>query len=373
MQEQIKRQPNFEILRNLLMFLIVVWHFYGKGMKDGGHTLDLSFVGIFNYVISQYIIVLCSVAVDVFVLITGYFMVFKGFKSKRWIKVWVETFFYSFGLTFFFHLVDPGSVSIGEVLKSLLPMRFSPYWFVTQYLGLLLVAPFLGKAARSMSKRTYQILLLAYLIVGTDLVGGYPFGDVLGFGIGYSLVWFSGLFFIGGYIRIYGKELRQVRYLRIYLLGAFAIFAWFVLVMIVKSLMSGENRVTWFDLHYNSFPILIAVPLFLWFKNHPFKDTAINRFLVRIAPYSFAVYLIHSNAAVNNFLFGKVFNFSNSYLDVLLLPKMIISCVIIYIVCILIEACRDRVFKLCGVYKMEDFVSNKVDGFIKNALKQLPC
>ena len=73
--KDIKRMPNFEILRSVAMLFIVVWHFCVHGITENSniHQFDLSLpVGIFNAITTYVICSITGISVNLFVLITGY-------------------------------------------------------------------------------------------------------------------------------------------------------------------------------------------------------------------------------------------------------------------------------------------------------------
>lgn len=75
-----KRIPNFEIMRVLAMWLIVIWHFFYHGVCNRQNGNDLLFYGnnicdIVYYIISQAIFILSSISVNLYVLISGYFLI----------------------------------------------------------------------------------------------------------------------------------------------------------------------------------------------------------------------------------------------------------------------------------------------------------
>ena len=96
------RQANFEILRVVAMFMIVFWHFIQNVMMRTDAMEESSIVSVVNYIILQYGMILCSVGVNLYVMVTGYFLVDKSFKSNRIFRVWIQTTFYSFFIALLF-------------------------------------------------------------------------------------------------------------------------------------------------------------------------------------------------------------------------------------------------------------------------------
>ena len=208
------RVANFEILRSLAMLMIVFWHFIQNIMINHGPIYHPASSDFINYAFLQYGMILCSVGVNLYVMITGYFMVGKSFKSNRIIRVWAQTLFYSTGIALLFYILQPDKYTIKDVFMGLIPIRTGSYWFVTDYLGLLLIAPFLSKAANALTNTQYIKLLMVIFIIGTNFIAGYPLGDSMGGNLGYSLIWFMALFMIGAYFRLYGDIIPKHNFLK---------------------------------------------------------------------------------------------------------------------------------------------------------------
>ena len=88
-----KRQVNFELLRILCMYMIVIGHclFHGRVTAKLGY-------GTVNYFLSYLIQSFSVVHVNCFVMIGGYFAIDRSFKSERAIKLWKQVAFYSFNI-----------------------------------------------------------------------------------------------------------------------------------------------------------------------------------------------------------------------------------------------------------------------------------
>ena len=357
------RQANFEILRVVAMLMIVFWHFIQNVMMRTGAMEESSIVCIFNYIILQYGMILCCVGVNLYVMITGYFLVDKSFKSNRFFRVWIQTAFYSIIIALIFYITQPKSVSIKDILVGFIPIRSSAYWFVTDYLGLILIAPFLGKAAKALSYRHYIRLLAVIILVGTNFIGGYPFGDSMGGNMGYSLIWFVCLFMIGAFIRLHGNKIPSYNYLKLYIITGGFVFIYFVIRQFIKTGFSFEGF-KYEDLHYNSFPAILAFLLFTWFKCKNIQNNNFTSFLVKIAPYTFGVYLIHNNRFVSNHLWNAIpNNIHNSYYTIF---AAIAICVTIFIICIIIDYVRDKLFRISGTHNFILLLSNQFDNKLKN-------
>ena len=122
-----KRERNFEVLRTVAMFFIVVYHCLTHGV-GGEYSFNTSSpVSLINYSFSDLLLVFSSIAVNLYVMISGYFLVDLDFKLSRIIRTWTCTVFYSCLITLLFvvlHVIPFDFVIIG---KSFFPLRLM-FW-----------------------------------------------------------------------------------------------------------------------------------------------------------------------------------------------------------------------------------------------------
>lgn len=104
----------------------------------------------------KYIICFLLPAVNCFVLISGYFLCTAEFKLKKLVSLWIQTIFYTVGiylLMCLFH--DQTAFSFTQFIKRCLAITMKHYWYVTAYVLLYIVFPFLNCAIRAMNKKTH--------------------------------------------------------------------------------------------------------------------------------------------------------------------------------------------------------------------------
>lgn len=91
-----KRIPNFEVIRVLAMYFIVIWHFIRHGLLyETSPTYSFSISGFLDYSLMQIIMIITVMAVNLYVLITGYFMILSKPKWKKIPHLWFQVFVYS--------------------------------------------------------------------------------------------------------------------------------------------------------------------------------------------------------------------------------------------------------------------------------------
>ena len=83
-----QRQSNIELLRVISMFMVLLGHYYVLSYFDSGNTISFNLLGM------QFLGAWSKVAVDIFVIITGYFLVNQIFRWNKVLKLLSCTYFW---------------------------------------------------------------------------------------------------------------------------------------------------------------------------------------------------------------------------------------------------------------------------------------
>ena len=185
------RQSNIELLRIVLILMIIVLHYNNGAM--GGALANIH-NGTFSYYFVHFTESLSSVAVNVFILITGYFSYNKNkiFISKI-ARLVLLMIFWGLSLSLFTMLVlNPALFTVHNCLK-MVKIAISQ-WFVIIYSILYLLIPYINTVIRVISKKNYQKLLI--IAIFPTFYTSTTSNDA-----GYGIVNFVSLYLIGAYIR----------------------------------------------------------------------------------------------------------------------------------------------------------------------------
>lgn len=217
----------------------------------------------------------CIGSVNAFVLISGWFGIRGSFG-----KIGDLMF------TLFFCTIP---LLIAALMSNLLPLSAlasiggayeyvlggNGYWFVADYIGLLIISPILNKGIEAIGQKQFAKLLIA----GYVLIALYDFTlrtSVLGVKGGYSVLWFAYLYMFARYMRIYG-------------IGIINRFRWPILIVAVAT----QSLLFFFGLiglrYTNPLIVLEAVCLLSIFKDWNFHSKAINH----AAKGALMAYLLH--------------------------------------------------------------------------------
>ena len=158
-----QRQSNIELLRIVAMLMIIAHHV----AVHSGFAFPSGSIS-FNRLWIQFIQMGGKIGVNIFVLISGYFLVrADGVKTNKVIKLWLQIFTYSIITFFVIVFVSPQSFSIRALIENALPITYYKWWFVSAYFVLYLLSPYINKLLNSLDKKSYQrlLVLLFFLLV----------------------------------------------------------------------------------------------------------------------------------------------------------------------------------------------------------------
>jgi len=116
------RQANFELLRIIAMVMVIILHYLVKGNVAVSMAEDGSAVNLFAWFLES----ACIVAVNVYVLISGYFLVKAEWKLSRLVKLMLQILCYSIGVPVICLLLGVGNVeqwSIYDWATVLFPLQ----------------------------------------------------------------------------------------------------------------------------------------------------------------------------------------------------------------------------------------------------------
>ena len=285
------REHGIDLLKIIAMFLIVVHHIVfwsGWGMVSGR-------IGVKGFVFST-VDGFCCMAVNCFVLCSGWIMSRKEFKPLRLVKLWLIVEFYSI-LALVVACIHPSiNVTTRDLIFNVLPIAMNRYWFFTQYAGLFFLMPILNLAI----ERLYRRALCFLLIVGLVLFSFHPFffkNDMYHVYRGYGLIWFAFLYFLGGVAANYGILKRVPQWVAMLgvVLGGWGGVISFKLAVPINSWLGMRTDPSLYDAYNSPFLLLGSVSMLLLFSRVRKLPSIAQQFVSLASPSVFSVYIIHSN------------------------------------------------------------------------------
>lgn len=299
--QQKKRMANMEGLRLVAMMMVVSLHYLGKGELLGELTGSLLPKEYAAWLLESFSIA----AVNVYVLISGYFLVETKFRIKRLITLVLQILFYSCLIPVILVLTGrlaPGEITLYSIWQYIFPINMKQYWFMSAYVLMFLFTPLLNAAVHAVKKEQLQTVILLLLLVESLPKTVIPARLALD-SEGYDALWFIVVYLTAAYIRLYGISFLEKgnRALICYMGTCLGIFG---LTMLIRGMYLVTGKFEDFmksPYGYNHlFAMGAAVALFYVFKNREFGTgkAGISAFVCRIAPYSLGVYLLHEHINV---------------------------------------------------------------------------
>lgn len=295
------RQANMELLRIIAMMMVVILHYLIKGEAAVSLADDFCALNILLWFVKA----MCIVATNVYVLISGYFLLEAEWKISRLVNLWLQIMFYSLGVPAVCYALNIGEVRQWgryDWINVIFPLQMEHYWFMTAYVVLYILVPVLSAGVKHMEKRQHQLVIAGGIFIFSIPKSILPV-SIPTDSYGYDFGWFICLFLIASYIRIYG-----IRFLEV---SKRAVVSYFVLtagVWIAAVIYGGLSRrgmsfsyAMDMTYCYNYIVVLLAsVALFYTFLKCKIPQGRSSKIICKIASYTLGVYLLHENLAVRN-------------------------------------------------------------------------
>lgn len=364
------RSSNFELMRIISMFFIVIWH----TIFHGGFFYG---VGGFSHVLLLFIVTIIVVHVNSFIIVSGYFQYDKKFKLKKFLNLFLLQWLYKVMIVIILYTTRLQHLSTMDLVKELLPFGTENYWFINCYLTLYILSPFLNKLIEALNQKEFRKLLIISFILFSIIP--YITNDITISNTGFTIVNFVYLYLIGAYFHkypirenIHFKNYSINKRRTILLIGAITlglltfllnIFAIFISGYDSKTLQTISSYILGDITHYSS-PIVImqSICYFLFFETLNIRNSIINK----ISLSTIAIYLIHDNYNIRKLIYNKPYIKEEYLHGIRLVVYIIILSLIIFICCLLIEKIRKLIAKTIEKNKQIKKLKLKFYKFIEN-------
>lgn len=343
-----KRMANIELLRILAMMMVVMLHYLSKGRVLPQIEGTLTVNGWAAWILET----LSIAAVDVYVLISGFFLVESGFRCKRLAQLLCQVLFYSILVPVVLMgtgILNMSDITVYKLLQYIFPTQMEHYWFATAYVLMYLFSPLLNTAVKSMKKNQLKftiILLLLFLSVNKSLLPVHLEMDKLG----YDGVWFICVYLVAAYMRLYGIPFldRAGRGVLCYLASCGLILGIALLVRFVYRSTGILENFLIATYHYNHIlNLAAAVSLFYAFYHWSLPEGKLSEMIVRAASCTFGVYLLHEQLDMR-YLWPEWMGADVGENVIIFVIRALFSVIVVFLVGALVDALRAWLFGLAG-------------------------
>lgn len=346
-----ERDSNLELLRIVAMLLIIAHHY----VVNSGVTANYDYSNITpNMVFLQLWGMWGKTAINVFILISGYFMCVSKLTVKRFSKIYLEAKFYKIVIYLILLVAGYETTGVKKVFKLLFGFIINVNNdFTSSFLMFYLFIPFYNVLIHNINKKQHQVLI-GLLIFYFTIAATFLFAD----GVFLEPVWYMVLYFVAAYIRLYTEKwMKNIKICGCVLLFTVLLAYISVLAVDFVGFKLGFGEVYYMVENSHHFlAFIIGVFLFLLFINLKIKN---NRIINKFAATTFGVLCIHaSSGAMRTFLWKNLLDVSGHYdLSTQNLVAYSVACLFgVFIICSVIDMMRislveKPIFKWLEKYK----------------------
>lgn len=322
-----QRDSNFEALRIVCILLIVAGHLIMWHEYDSLTVERILRCGVRPFL---------SVAVNCFILISGWFGI--NFKLGKIVSLNSAMTVWTLVLCGVALLIGIHEIDIRKDVLMLVPLLTRKYWFITVYVALCFLAPYLNIMADALSKKEFKNLLvicICMFVLLPTLAAFFNF-ESLTLDSGYGIVNFTVLYLFGRYMKIHEVPHRPaIVYLGIYI----------GMMTACGIIQMAYSRALGFEftslISYDTFFVFFgATALFCMFSKLNFQ----NKYVNILASASFAVYILHIHPWIGGWFFED-FMGMDRLTDGWFISALLIVPVITYLACFALERLRKSLFR----------------------------
>lgn len=330
------RKSNFELLR-IIAILIIIMHHYAQ---IGCNELLVANVVSGQRLFSQFLFMGGKVGVNLFVLISGYFLCKQEFRLSKLVTLLIWIFTYSVVFMCVLAVFFDYRFGIFEIVQSLFPVTFNRYIFPSTYVLMYLFVPFINHFINTVDKKMYQ----RFILIGGIVFVVLPTLTAMDF-MAPDLVWFIYLYLLAAYIRIY-EPLSKIK-AKHWLLAGSGMYGLLFLSMVFMDFVGlyipavgvkasyfiGQNRLP---------AVLSAVLLFVGFSRLEMKTSKCINY---IGGCAFGIFLFHTFPWDYNFLWIRLLKTTDYIGKTSFYLHAVLSILLVFGLGLLFESIRRFLYK----------------------------
>ena len=312
MEKKKERLSGIELLKIIAIVLIVISH-VTQTLETGNqiisnnvtnYTINLKDpTSSINNIVLAFIRQFGALGNMIFLISSIWFLIDKNKNYKKKIlTIILDIFVISIMSLISFMIFYKGNISIKHIIESIFPTTFANNWYMTCYIFLLLLYPFLNLIICHINqKQLFRISILSIIVYfGICFIKN----DLL---FNSNLIVFISIYFIIAYIKKYCIKFVKNKKINLILLIASLGVSLLSLIVINKielTLGINEIKLIKFATNNNIFLLINSITLFNLFFNLNFSNKVVNY----ISSLSMLIYVIHENLLVRRYLRPKIWS-----------------------------------------------------------------
>lgn len=349
-----ERNYGLDAARICAMCGIIILHILGQGGVLAACHLNSG-----HYWVSWWLEICAYCSVDLFALISGWLGIYKKKNSiSRSLQLIGIVIFYSAIFTVLFFLAEPSVFSgYADVVKSIFPPLAGRYWYITCYIPLAILQPFINRMLLALSENQHRVLCMLSIFLFA-FIPSLLKNDFFAFKDGYSFVWLAVCYIIGAYLRRSETDTScKARYMGMFFAGS--------LLLVLGNILI--NQIWGYDWHYfisytSPVTLFMAIVLLLYMKSADIKHG--RKAVMQTASVAFDVYVIQCHILIYDRILKDRF-IAIAGLPLVVLPVAVIGCAIVmYLAFALAGGIRGFLFEKFGLNRLCKFAALKIDKVI---------
>lgn len=295
------RDNSIDMIRFLAITMVVLHHIFLYSIRVTDYD-----VTPYNKLFADGVAMFCRVNVNLFYLISGFLL--TACKTIDWdklkqrlVKMWGTVFCFSVLIYLGICIFGYTHFDVKDFLKYCFPLMTDRYWFMTVFIGLCLLMPFLRVLYAHLSRR--DIILLSVCLLSFDSIL-QACGMMMANGQGFDIIHGFTMLTIGYCIKCNWDSISRKNW--------FLMFYIFATVAGVGCTAVGHKYVdqNFSLLYYNSpFIIVAATSLFVFLKNMNIRSTIFTK----AGPYVLGIYLFNDHPAFRKVVYSNILHCQDWY------------------------------------------------------------
>ena len=325
----------------MLMVLILHINLFGGFLSIKDHSLYYFCILFYEHI--------AIIAVNVFVIISAWFLCDKNITISKVVYLFVPIIFWSILLGIVTHFLGVEITKKDIFLQ--IPVIGSSYSFVTGYLVMFVLSPYTNVLINNLTHKRHQRLCIILLFF-FSLLSPFVKCQYIDLNMGYHFFWFITLYLVTSYIRKY---------------GLFENFTWYHFLFIYLSLSLLASICEFAGIPYigqrpynNPIVVICAFSFFLFFTRISIKSKVIVSPISFFAPLAFSVYLIHANRLIEQWYISQNFSkYVESWYEYIVIVPLVSA--FIYLICSFLELLRIKIFHLAKIDVIINSTCKKIE------------
>ena len=239
-------------------------------------------------------------------------------------------------------------------INSLFPAMAGKYWYITSFILLFFMIPFINFFINNIKKKNLKMLLIILFVMFCVIsdVFAYDYFRIIN---GYSPFWLMYLYMIGAYIKKYGIGIDRKKE---ELIIVASIITNIIIVLLVKNALTINDLYYHLGEYYTSpFSLLSSVLIFDYLAKAKIKDNVIYR----LGKYSLVVYIIHCHSLIFDLIIKNNLIFVKSSSLIIELIILLFLAITVYFACVLIELIKQKIYNITRINILIEKVGKNLD------------